>query len=424
MDAGTATGAAGSKVATAGSSASAAGTSGGSNSGASGGGASGVSGATAAGSPAAGMSAAASGGATAGAAGTNTAPVTTGTGPAETKPIGYGQAAIGGGNAAAMKVGSLDALQSAIDSYSGSGGLVLEYTGKFDFSSIKDPCTQHSLDAQTLEIKQKSDITIHGADGSAANFGIHIASSSHNIVIRNMTIGLTPGGGSSDMISIEGMSSGVPKDIWIDHNELFSSLADCPGAGDESFDGLIDIKKGADNVTISYNYLHDHHKACLNGYSDDDEMARHVTFHHNLFDKIGSRLPLQRHGFSHLLNNIFRDVSVSGVNVRMGGYSLVEANYFENVKNPVTSRDSPQAGFWDLRANNLASALDVAPGNVFGIVWTESDDTLSNATDWKTTAAFPQPLGYDYRADAFACVRDGLKAAAGAGKGLATLTCP
>ena len=40
-----------------------------------------------------------------------------------------------------------------------------------------------------------------------------------------MTIGLLPGGSDSDMISLEGMSAGVPTNIWIDHNELFSSLA-------------------------------------------------------------------------------------------------------------------------------------------------------------------------------------------------------
>ena len=69
----------------------------------------------------------------------------------------------------------------------------------------------------------------------------------------------------ADAISVEGLSSGFPTDIWIDHNELFSSMATCAGAGDSSFDGLIDFKKGADRVTVSYNYIHDHHKATLNG---------------------------------------------------------------------------------------------------------------------------------------------------------------
>lgn len=346
-----------------------------------------------------------------------------GMGPAETKPIGYGQDATGGGNGAAMKVDSLSALQAAIDGYSGTGGLVLEYTGMFDFKTISDPCTQHTKDAQKLEIKNKHDITLRGADGSSANFGIHISSGSSNVIVRNMTIGLTPGGGDSDMISLEGMSGGMPKSIWIDHNELFSSLADCPGAGDTAFDGMIDIKKGADNVTVSYNYMHDHHKMSLNGFNDDDDAVRHVTFHHNLFENIGSRTPLQRHGYSHLFNNELTKILTSGINVRMQGYALVEANYFEQVLNPVTSRDSPMVGYWELRDNNLASAADVAAGNAFGITWDKGSSGTVNATDWTTTMMFPAPLGYDYHADSWDCVRDGLRAVAGAGKALATLSC-
>jgi len=282
-----------------------------------------------------------------------------GTGAPETTPVGYGQHTTGGGNAKPTTVATMAELQAAIDAYSGSGGLVLQYTGKFEFSTITDPCVQHTLPAQTVEIKGKSDITILGADGSAANFGLHIASSSNNIIVRNMTMGLTPGGADSDLISIEGLSSGFPSNIWVDHNELFTSLATCPGAGDTAFDGMIDLKKGADNVTISYNYMHDHHKVSLNGFTDTDDAVRHVTFVHNLFENVGSRLPLQRHGYSHVLNNYFFKVLTSGVNVRMGGYSLVEGNYFEQVVDPVTARDSPEIGYWDLRANNLATAADV-----------------------------------------------------------------
>lgn len=357
--------------------------------------------------------------------GASGAPVTAaaGGGAPETTPLGYGKDTTGGGSATPIEVGSLAQMQTAIDEYSGSGGLVLKYTGKFDFSSITDPCVQGELSEQILEIKKKNDITILGADGSAANFGFHIASSSSNIIIRNMVIGLLPGGDKSDMISVEGMSGGFPTHIWIDHNELFSSMAECAGAGDSEFDGMIDIKKGADKVTISYNYMHDHQKACLNGFTDDDDAVRHVTFHHNLFENIGSRTPLQRHGFSHVLNNYFLKVTTSGINVRMNGYALVEGNYFENVKNPVTARDSSEIGYWELRDNNLATKADVASGNQFGITWGSGDDGTVNATEWTTTAAFPEALGYSYAADSFQCVHDNLRAVVGAGKGLATLKC-
>jgi len=365
----------------------------------------------------------ASGGSTGAAGGSAAAGSSASTGAPETSPLGYGKATTGGGSATAVTVADMASMQAAIDAYSGTGGLVLKYTGQFNFASIPDPCVQHTLAAQTIEIKKKSNITISGADGSAANFGIHIASSSSNIIIRNMTIGLTPGGGDSDLISLEGMSGGVPTNIWIDHNELFTSMLDCAGAGDTAFDGMIDIKKGADNVTISYNYMHDHHKVSLNGYSDSDSVVRHVTFHHNLFENVGSRTPLQRFGYSHMLNNYFYKVMVSGINVRMGGYSLVEANYFETVLNPVTARDSSAVGYWDLRNNNLASKADVSAGNAFGITWDAGSSGTVNATDWTTTAAFPEPLGYTYTADPFQCIHDGLRAVAGAGKGLVTLKC-
>jgi pectate lyase len=359
----------------------------------------------------------ATGGTTATGCGT---PTTTGKGPAETKPVGYGQAATGGGSAAPVEVATMAALQAAVTAYSGTGGLVLKYTGKFNFASISDPCAQHSLEAQFVEIKNKSNITILGADGSAANFGIALKGAAKNIIIRNMTFGLLPGGDKADIISIEGVGGGIPTDIWIDHNELFTSLADCAGAGDASFDGLIDMKSGADNVTISYNFLHDHHKGTLVGFTDKDDSSRHVTYHHNIFQNIGSRTPLQRHGHSHSFSNYYNQITTSGINVRMSGYALIESNFFENSKNIVTSRDSPETGYWELRANNIASPADFAK---CAITWTTSTDVLKNADDWTTTKTFPVALGYGYTADPPNCVKYGLSAVAGAGKGMATLKC-
>ena len=343
------------------------------------------------------------------------------TGAPETKPLGYGQATTGCGSATAVEASTMAAIQAAVDAYTGTGGLCIHYTGTFDFASIPDPCTQWNLAAQIVEIKKKNDITLLGADGSAANFGIHIASSSSNIIVRNMTFGLLPGGDASDAISIEGMSGGVPANIWIDHNELFSSNVSCAGAGDSSFDGLIDMKKGADNVTVSYNYLHDHEKVSLNGFSDSDTAVRHATFHHNIFENVRSRTPLQRGGYSHLLNNHINQVTTSGANIRMDGYSLIEGNYFENAQNPVTSRDSSALGYWELRNNNVASPADFTK---FNITWSASSSTpTKDATDWTTTATYPVALGYTYTADPVQCVKDGLASVAGAGKGLATLTC-
>jgi pectate lyase len=114
-------------------------------------------------------------------------------------------------------------------------------------------------------------------------------------------------------------------------------------------------------------------------------------------------------------------VTTSGANIRMSGYSLIEGNYFQDVKNPVTSRDSSALGYWDLRGNNVTGPADFTK---FGITWTTSDSTPSmNATDWKTTAAYPLTLPYSYTVDSPDCLAAGLPSVVGAGKGLATLKC-
>lgn len=248
-------------------------------------------------------------------------------------PVGYGAATTGGGNKTPVNVATFEAVQAAIDNYSGSGGLVLNYTGQFDFGTIKDVCAQWKLPAKTVQIKNKSDVTIKGANGSSANFGVRVVGNAHNVIIQNMTIGLLQGGEDADSISLEGNSSGEPSKIWIDHNTIFASLTKCSGAGDASFDGGIDMKKGVHHVTVSYNYVYNYQKVALNGYSDSDtkNSAARTTYHHNRFENVASRLPLQRRGLSHIYNNYFSNVFTSGINVRMGGWPR---------SSPTTSRTS------------------------------------------------------------------------------------
>jgi pectate lyase len=324
-------------------------------------------------------------------------------------PVGYGAATTGGGSKAAVAVSTMAAMQAAIDAYDGTSGLVLNYTGVFNFATIPDPCTQWKLPAQIVQIKKKNNITVLGANGSSANFGIHIAGPSTNVIVRNMTFGLLPGGGDADSISIEGMSSGVPSNIWIDHNTIFASLTECPGAGDSSFDGGIDTKKGANHITISYNYIHDYQKVGLNGFSDSDTIndSARTTYHHNRYENVRSRLPLQRFGLTHVFNNYFHNVTTSGINVRMGGLSLIESNVFETVLDPITSRDSSEIGFWDIR-NNLAT----------GITWDAGSSGTVNATDFATTKAFGS-TGYSYTPTPVASVKANVLATAGAGTNLA-----
>jgi pectate lyase len=328
------------------------------------------------------------------------------------RPIGYGRATTGGGNTEPIVARSFAEAEAALAAYRSDfkkgtrSSLVVHYGGKFDFSTITDVCAQHNKDSQILQIKEMENVTFRGLSGSSNNFGIKV-NRAKNVIIQNMVFGLLPGGGDSDAITLEGNgTSGDVENVWIDHNEFFSSTKDdCPGAGDTEFDGLIDIKKGARRITISYNYLHDHQKTGLIGSSDSDDTERYITFHHNRYENVVSRTPLQRYGYTHLFNNYYGKISSSGINVRMGGVALIEANYFEDAKNPVTSRYSDEPGYWDLRDNFVGP----------GITWNTESDTLANADSWETTKVFPaSELDYDYDVEPAECVKASVFATAGA----------
>ena len=153
--------------------------------------------------------------------------------------------------------------------------------------------------------------------------------------------------------------------MWIDHNELYTRNMKCAGTPDDdtTFDGMLDIKNSATFITVSYNYMHDHAKVGLIGASDTDSAERRVTYAHNRYENLGSRLPFQRFGYVHSYNNWFNNITGSGINPRMGGHILVENNFFENALNPVFSQ-STMLGQWDLRNNNTRSSADNATYNI------------------------------------------------------------
>jgi len=323
----------------------------------------------------------------------------------------------GGGSATPVVVNNLSAMQTAVNNYNGSGGLVIQYNGTFDEAAIlANICGQWSKPKQELSISTgKNNITILGVDGSKANFGIRIKGTANNIIVRNMKIGLLPGGADNgDLIGIEADSHHV----WIDHNELYTRNIKCAGTPDDdtTFDGMLDIKNQATFVTVSYNYMHDHAKVGLIGASDTDSAERRVTYAHNRYENLGSRLPFQRFGYVHSYNNWFNNITGSGINPRMGGHILVENNFFENALNPVFSQ-STVLGQWDLRNNNTRSSADNA---TYNITWTACSGSTpcQKATNWTTTATFPITLPYTYTTYPPATSKCIALNAAGAGKGL------
>ena len=312
-----------------------------------------------------------------------------------------------------------------------SGGypVVITYTGNED-SLINQVMKDHTVDSsgncpkprwndayRYVEIKEVTKgVTIIGANGSSANFGI-VINKSQNVIVRNMKIGALAGANNdADMIRID---SGT--NVWIDHNELFAVNNECNGSpdGDLTFESAIDIKKDSHNITVSYNYIHDSKKVGLDGSSSSDIAGgREITFHHNIYKNVNARLPLQRGGWTHMYNNLYDGITGSGINVRQAGYALIESNWFQNSANPVTCRyDSSNCGKWELRNNNIVTPGDFA---TYNITWT-SGGTI-DATNWTTTAPFPISVPYSYAPVSPQCVKDKLAQVAGVGKNGATLT--
>jgi pectate lyase len=187
-------------------------------------------------------------------------------------------------------------------------------------------------------IRVSSDKTILGTGGDAqldaSGFVIRDA---RNVIIRNLIISnYRP----EDGVEISGPTA---SNIWIDHCEFFTAPLVDEGTKDE-FDGAIDITDGARFVTISWNHFHDTWKTSLIGSSDSDRGSYEVTYHHNYFRQIGSRVPLLRFGTAHIYDNYYREVVITGINSRMGAQALVENNYFERAAEPLVSVDSPQKG--------------------------------------------------------------------------------
>lgn len=239
-----------------------------------------------------------------------------------------------------------------------------------------------------------------GADAEFWGTGIHITAS--NVVIRNLKMYKVPQTrGQGDIITIDGRNGPV-RNVWIDHNELFNDLDVAvpttitdPVLRDEYkkdyYDELVSGRSDVADITISYNYLHDSWKTSLWGSSDEDNFDRRITWHHNYWHKVNSRLPLFRFGKGHIYNNYYHNVDTSAINSRMGAIIRVERNVFENTKNPVMSQDSIALGYWELMENQLRGVTTWVPkaGDTNAI----ADELLADHT---STGTLTLPQGYLY----------------------------
>jgi pectate lyase len=132
--------------------------------------------------------------------------------------------------------------------------------------------------------------------------------------------------------------------VWIDHDSF--SDGDNPDSDQPSYfgrplqvhDGLLDITKAADLVTVSACYLHDHDKTMLIGSTDNpstDVGKLRVTLHGNRFANLGQRGPRVRFGQVDAYNNLYEIPQATGGFAEDGysyswGVGVQSALYAEN----------------------------------------------------------------------------------------------
>ncbi|MFF1839181.1 polysaccharide lyase family 1 protein [Streptomyces sp. NPDC058231] len=257
--------------------------------------------------------------------------------------------------------------------------------------------------AGVIELKQISNVTIVGV-GSGAVFdqlGIHIRQSS-NIIIQNVTVRNVKKSGSptSNGGDAIGMESDV-RNVWVDHVSLEAS-----GGEAEGFDGLIDMKDNTQYVTLSYSTLRNSGRGGLVGSSETELSNGFITYHHNLYENIDSRVPLLRGGIAHIYNNYYVKLNESGINSRAGARAKVDNNYFKDSKDVLGTFYTDAAGYWQVSGNTFDNVTWSSPGS-------ENNPAGPNPQS-NTTVSIP----YAYSLDAAACVPDIVTRTAGADKGL------
>lgn len=127
-----------------------------------------------------------------------------------------------------------------------------------------------------------------------------------NVIIRNLTFRDVYDAGSNpdaDAVTVECFSHHV----WVDHNTFIYSAPSSSLA--TRIDGAVDVKRGGDWVTVSWNHFYHYNKTMLLGHVDSnaiqDSGRLHVTYHHNYFENTYQRHPRVRFGKAHVYNNYF-----------------------------------------------------------------------------------------------------------------------
>ncbi|MFD9435452.1 pectinesterase family protein [Streptomyces sp. NPDC060002] len=170
-----------------------------------------------------------------------------------------------------------------------------------------------------------------GDTGEIVHGELHLDPGTHNVIIRNLTIrdSYVEGDWDGKTTDFDAIQMDTADHVWIDHNR-FTHMGD----------GLLDIRRNSQYVTVSANRFDTHNKAFGIGWTTD--VLTQITIDHNWFTGTKQRNPSADNcAYAHLYNNYLSAQVADGDPVwTYGNWSrghtkmVIENSYFDGIQHP------------------------------------------------------------------------------------------
>ncbi|MEV3969805.1 pectinesterase family protein [Streptomyces sp. NPDC050698] len=223
----------------------------------------------------------------------------------------------------------------------GAGGKVVTVTDQASlakYAAAEEPYVIRVAGSVAVEpfgsdIVVASDKTIIGVGdtGEIVHGELHLDPGTHNVIIRNLTIrdSYVEGDWDGKTSDFDAIQMDAVHHVWIDHNR-FTHMGD----------GLLDIRKDSQYVTVSYNRFSNHNKAFGIGWTSN--VQTQITIDHNWFTGTKQRNPSADNcAYAHLYNNYVSAQVADGDPVwTYGNWSrgrtrmVIENGYYDRVQHP------------------------------------------------------------------------------------------